>query len=244
MVSAVAKSFRVLEAVSVAAHPVRLSALSAELGLQKSTVHRVLAELIDLGYVEQDDSGRYRATLRTWELGTAVVADLPIKQVASAAIRDLHHAVGETVSLVVRSGDDALYLDKLTAPRPMRFTTRVGSRVPLPVPAGGRALLAFADDGAEVLARFAERGGPSGVIDLDRIAEELVAARRRGFAISTSASRGVTSVAAPVLDRSDRPVAALAVSSPTDRTEPDRRDEIAGTVVATATRLSDSLGRL
>ena len=62
-----------------------------------------------------------------------MVADLAIKQVASGALQQLHDLTGETVSLTVRSGDDALYLDKIVSPRPVRFTTRVGSRVPLPI---------------------------------------------------------------------------------------------------------------
>ena len=122
-----AKAFAVLEALSRAKGPSRLSALASDLDLQKSTVHRILGELSALGYVVQDDgTGLYRPTLRTWELGTAVVADVPIKQVASGALLRLHEQTGETVSLVVRSGDDALYLDKIISPRPVRFTTRVG----------------------------------------------------------------------------------------------------------------------
>jgi DNA-binding IclR family transcriptional regulator len=244
MTGAVAKSFQVLEALSTRG-PVRLSTLASELGLGKSTVHRILAELVELGYADQEgDSGRYRPTLRTWELGTAVVADLPVKQASAGALQELHHLTGETVSLVVRSGDDALYLDKLVSPRPMRFTTRVGSRVPLPLPAGGKALLAFADDGPEVVERAAQRPELRGVLDVDKVVKELTAARRRGYAVATSAQRGVTSVAAAVLDRDDRPAAALAVSAPTDHLVRGRRDEVAAAVVSTATRLSESLGRV
>ena len=86
-----AKSFLVLEAVSSANRPVRLSSLAEELELQKSTVHRVLAELVELGYVGQDAStGLYHPTLRTWEIGSAVVADLPIRQAAAPTMNDLH----------------------------------------------------------------------------------------------------------------------------------------------------------
>jgi DNA-binding IclR family transcriptional regulator len=244
MSSAVAKSFQVLEALS-ARGPVRLSTLATELEMGKSTVHRVLGELIELGYVDQEpDSGRYRPTLRTWELGTSVVADLPVKQIAGPAIQELHASTGETVSLVVRSGDDALYLDKLVAPRPMRFTTRIGSRVPLPLPAGGKALLAFAADRDDVVRRVAARPELATILDVDAVLRELASARRRGYAIASSRARGVTSLAAAVLDRDERPAAALAVSAPSERLTKNRRDEVAGAVVSTATRLSESLGRL
>jgi DNA-binding IclR family transcriptional regulator len=241
--SAVAKSFRLLEAIARAKGPSRLSDLAGALDMQKSTVHRVLAELIALGYVEQDATGLYRPTLRSWEIGTAVVADLPIKQVAATALQQLHRRTGETVSLTVRSGDDVLYLDKIISPRPIRFTTRVGSRLPLPLTASGLALLAQAGDGPDVVRRFGARPGVAGVFDVERALRELSRAGRRGYATS-SARPGVISIAAAVSDRDDSAVAALSVSAPTDRLPGDKRDEIVESVLSTATNLAESLGRV
>jgi DNA-binding IclR family transcriptional regulator len=241
--SATTKSFRLLEAVSRAKGPSRLSAVAADLGMSKSTVHRLLAELIELGYVEQvPATGLYRPTLRTWELGTAVVADLPVKQVAATTLQDLHRRTGETVSLTVRSGDDVVYLDKIISPRPVRFTTRVGSRVPAPLTAGGKALLANAPDGAEVVERvMAAR--PDAADDAERILKELVEARRRGYARSRTRP-GVLSLGAAVVDRDDEPVAALSVSAPTERLAGDRRAEAIACLLAATTNLAESLGRL
>jgi IclR family acetate operon transcriptional repressor len=241
--SAVAKSFRLLEAISRAKGPSRLSALADALGMQKSTVHRVLAELVQLGYVEQDAAGLYRPTLRSWEIGTAVVADLPIKQVAATALQQLHRRTGETVSLTVRSGDDVLYLDKIISPRPIRFTTRVGSRLPLPLTASGLALLAQAGDGPDVVRRVAALPGVAGVLDVERVLRALSRARQRGYAVS-GARPGVLSIAAAVSDRDDHPVAALSVSAPADRVSGDKRDEIVESVLSTAATLAESLGRL
>jgi DNA-binding IclR family transcriptional regulator len=242
--SALAKAFGVLEALSRAKGPSRLSALAAELGLQKSTVHRILGELTALGYVERDGgTGLYRPTLRTWELGTTVVADLPIKQVASGALHRLHERTGETVSLVVRSGDDALYLDKLVSARPIRFTTRVGSRLPLPLTAGGKALLAASADGEEVLRRVAARRDLAHHLDVDRALEELATIRRRGYAIATGVP-GLVGVAAAVVDRDDEPVAALSVSAPADRLPPSKQPEVVEAVLGTAAHLAESIGRL
>lgn len=242
MASAVEKSFRVLEEVSSAAGPVRLSALASSLGLQKSTVHRVLAELIELGYVEQDTVGLYRPTLKTWEVGAGVVADLPLKQAASTLLHELHQRTGETVSLVVRSGDDALYLDKIISPRPLRFTTRVGSRIPLPLPTGGRVILAHAADAAEVAERVATRDDLGVTIEPAALLRSLERIRRTGYAMSSAKLR-VISIAAPVLDRRGVPAGALAVSAPADRLSCDRRSEAIDAVVGAANRLTDALGR-
>ncbi len=245
MASAVEKSFRVLETLTRAHGSVRLSAIAAELDLQKSTVHRILAELIELGYAarDPDDSGRYRPTLRMWELGTGIAADLPVKQVAGAALHELHERTGETVNLVVRDGDDALYVDKLVSPRPLRFTTRVGSRVPLALPTGGRAILAHSDDAADVVHRIAARVDLARPLDAAATLRAIERVRRQGYAISGS-RLPVCSVAAPVVDRRGNPAGALAVSAPAERVDAKRREAIIAEVVATATRLSEGVGRL
>jgi DNA-binding IclR family transcriptional regulator len=244
MDSAVAKAFGVLEALTRAKGPSRLSALAAELGLQKSTVHRILGELTTLGYVTQDEAtGLYRPTLRTWELGTAIVADLPVKQAASGALLRLHERTGETVSLVVRSGDDALYLDKIVSPRPLRFTTRVGSRLPLPVTAGGKALLAASDDGADVVRRLARRPGFEHHVDVDRLLAELDQCREQGYAVATGRP-GLVGIAAAIIDRDDEPVAALSVSAPADRLPAAAQPAVVEAVLTTAAHLAESIGRL
>jgi DNA-binding IclR family transcriptional regulator len=244
MDSAIAKALGLLTAMAEARGPSRLTTLAADLGLQKSTVHRILGELIDLGFVEQDQAtGLYRPTLRTWEIGTAVVTDLPIKQVASTALQRLHDETGETVSLTVRAGDDALYLDKLISPRPLRFSTRVGSRVPLPLSAGGKALLAHSADGPEVVHRVARRPELHGRIDVDALLKGLDDARRRGYAVS-SVLPGIVSIGAAVLDGRGEPVAALSVSAPRDRLPRGKRAEVTESVVAVAMTLTDSIGRL
>jgi DNA-binding IclR family transcriptional regulator len=241
---ALGKGFAVLEALSRARHPSRVSALAVELGLQKSTVHRILGELIELGYAAKDpDSGLYRPTLRTWELGTAVLADLPVKQVAGTALQQLHERTGETVSLVVRDGDDALYLDKILSPRAIRFTTRVGSRLPLPLTAGGRALLAASPDGEAVARRLAARGDLGTRLDADRLVGELADIRAQGVAVATGVP-GLVGIAAAVLDRDGEPVAALTVSAPAERLTTEQQPAVIEAVQSTAAHLAASIGRL
>jgi IclR family KDG regulon transcriptional repressor len=242
--SAVAKSFRLLEALSAAGGPTRLSVLASELGLQKSTVHRVLGELIELGYAERDaTTGLYRPTLRSWEIGTAVVDDLPVRQAAAGSLWELHRRTGETVSLTVRTGDDVLYLDKIVSPRATRCTTRVGSRVAAPLTAGGKALLSQAEDAEEVIARVAQRPRIGALVDVDQVRRELVLARRRGYAISRRRP-GVVGIAAPIVDRDSRPVAALSVSAATERCDRVARAEIVEAVLTAVAGLAESVGRL
>jgi DNA-binding IclR family transcriptional regulator len=243
--TALGKGLRVLEALARADGPTRISHLATELGMQKSSLHRILQTLVELGFVTQDDgTSLYAATLKVWELGSAVVSALPIKLAASTILPELHQSTGETVSLSVRDGDDVLYLDKITSPRPIGFTTRVGSRVPAPMTAAGRVMLAFApeDEAAAVLARVGKRLGPK-VLDVDRARADLRKARRDGYLVGRGRiDRGIVGVATAVRRAGGDAVAGLTVSTPAQRFDATRQHEIVEALLIAAARLGEALG--
>ncbi len=242
--SAVSRAFSVLELLSAAREPMRLSAIALRLGMQKSTTHRVLSTFAQMGYVEQDAmTSCYRATLRLWELGMSAIAHHPIKRAASAFLQTLHRATGETVSLTVLSGDDVLYLDKIMSPRPVRYTTRVGSRVPAALTAGGKAILAHTAQAPAIVRRTATRMKASHPIDVESLERELNAARLRGYTTS-SFSPGVISFAAPVMARDGRAAAALSVSAPVERINAKKRADIIEQVMTASANMADRVGDL
>jgi DNA-binding IclR family transcriptional regulator len=244
MDTALGKGLRVLEMLARADGPVRLSHLAAQLDLQKSSVHRVLRMLMVDGYVAQDpDTELYRPTLKVWELGSAVVSALPIKQAATTVLQELHRRTGETVSLTILDGDDVLYLDKILSPRPAGFTTRVGSRLPAPLTVGGRAMLAYEDDAAGVIERVATRVG-TGVLDVDRALADVRRARTKGHLVGEGRrERGIVGIARGVPGPSGRAAAGLTVSAPAARVDTRRREAIVEALLIAATGLEEAIGR-
>ena len=242
--TALGKGLRVLEAIALAQGPVRLSHLASELDLQKSSVHRVLQTLIGAGFVAQDPATElYSATLKVWELGSAVVSALPIKQAATTVLHELHRRTGETVSLSVLDGDDVLYLDKIISPRPMGFTTRVGSRVPAPMTVGGRAMLAYEDDPRAVVTRVARRLG-RGMVDVARVMADVQRARADGYLIGVGrAERGIVGIAAAVPGPAGRAAAGLTVSAPAKRVSKRQEREVIDALLIAATGLAEAVGR-
>jgi DNA-binding IclR family transcriptional regulator len=246
--SALGKGLRVLELLASAPAPVRLSQIAQDLELQKSSTHRVLRQLVDAGYVTQDPtSGLYAATLKVWELGSAVVAVLPIKQAASGVLQELHRATSETVSLTVRDGDDVLYLDKIVSPRPIGFTTRVGSRVPAPLTASGRAMLAYEPepDAAAVIERVAARVAP-GSLDVKRALADVRRARKDGYLVGRGrVERGIVGIAAavPGPDPGRGAVAGLTVSAPVQRLDDGRQSAIVEALLVATAGLGEAIGR-
>lgn len=241
---AVSRAFQIVEALAQSNGSMRLTDLASELELQKSTVHRILSTLIQLGYVAKTaETGQYHATLKMWELGANILASHPLKRVAAGFLHELHRLSGETVSLTIPSDDDVLYVDKIISPRPIRFTTRVGSRVAAPLTASGKAILAHTPNAREVLERVLPRLEPERAYDVDEVMKELEQTRERGYSVS-SARPGVVSFASVVLGRDGHPAAALSVSAPTQRLTDGKRAEIIEGVLSTCARLSETLGRL
>jgi DNA-binding IclR family transcriptional regulator len=237
----ITRSFQLLEALARARGPVRLSSLAGATCIEKSTTHRILAGLIEMGYAEQDaDTRLYRATLKTWELGATIISENPVKRAAAGYLEALHNATGETVSLTVLAGDDVLYLDKLISPRPIVFTTRVGSRVPAPLTAGGKAMLALSPQAGAIAGRLAARR-PG--FEVPAFLAELAEVRRRGYAVA-SFSAGVISFGAAIAGRDIAPASALSVSAPQARLTGARRERITGALLAECARLADAMGGL
>jgi DNA-binding IclR family transcriptional regulator len=241
---AVSRAFAVLELLACEEAPVRLSTVAARLGMQKSTVHRILTTLSGLGYVEQEpQTGCYGATLRLWELGSGLISHHPVKRAAAAFLRQLHQSTRETVSLTVLSGDDVLYLDKMVSPRPIRFTSRIGSRVPASVTAGGKAMLAHEPEARAIARRGQERIQKQRRVSLDTLMRELHDVRRNGYATS-SYSPGVISFAAPIMARDGRAAAALSVSAPESRLTKSKREDIIEQLLRTCAEIAERVGHL
>jgi DNA-binding IclR family transcriptional regulator len=241
---AVSRAFALLELLALAGEPQRLSVMAARLEMQKSTVHRVLGTLIGLGYVQQDaESSCYRATLKLWELGSSLIAQHPVKRLAAAYLLQLHASTRETVSLTVLSGDDVLYLEKIVAVRPMPFTSRVGSRAPATLTAGGKAMLAHEPGARAIVSRARERTHAKRRTGVERILRELEEVRHQGYATS-SFRPGVVSFAAPIMGRDGRAAAAISVSAPETRLNGAKRAQILEQLLGTCAQLAERVGDL
>ncbi len=247
MDTALGKGLALLEALARADGSVRLSHLADQVGLQKSSVHRVLRMLIESGYVTQDpDTGYYAASLKVFELGAAVVASLPIKVAATNILQQLHLETGETVSLSVLDGDHVVYLDKLVSPRPIGFTTRVGSRVPAAVTAAGRAMLAHVEDPRSAIERLSAAREAAGIepLDADAALADIEHARTHGYLIGRGRrERGIVGIAAAVPGPADGLLAGLTVSAPAQRLDDQRQESIVQALLVAVAQLGQALGR-
>lgn len=233
-----------MELLVQASGPLRLSSIAQEMGLQKSNVHRTLSTLIAQGYAIQDEeSGRYRPSLKLFELGSKVVGAHPARRAAAPYMQDLHKTLGETVNLYVLDKDAVLVVEKLLSPRPLRFSSQPGSRLPVVTTAAGRVMLAYEAEPRSVLERSLEQFpiAAGGDIDVEEIMASLEDIRAKGFAETTNSwSPGIFSIAAPIMRRDNRAAAAIGVSGPIERQTDQNRQAIIEALLETSARIAEN----
>jgi IclR family acetate operon transcriptional repressor len=248
-VQSVERTFDVLEALATARQPVPISELSQRLGLHISTVHRLLATLIERGYARQDTgSGRYGIGPRLVELAGGLNEQVDLRQETRPFLEQLAAEVGETANLSVRSGNNLVYIDQVQSARLVRMFTRVGSSAPLYCTGSGKLFLAYSPHLEQDLNRYLleislEAHTPATLTTPQQLREELFQIRQRGYSFDNEEmEEGVVCVAAPVFDGESQIVAAISVSGPTGRMLSQDTSRIIEPVRRGATSISRALG--
>lgn len=204
----------------------RVSDVAAELGIARSTAHRLLAMLVYRDFAVQAEDRSYRP-------GPAVAAEplrgepaQRLRQVMRPHMEALCDQVGETINLVVRLGTQTRFLHTVESAHVLRVGDRQGTILPAWKTSGGKALLAELPDAQlTALLRGASGRPPEGMTAAERrsLVNELRLVRDRGYAENIEESEsGVCAVGLCVRDKTGDPVAALSVSAPSVRYTPDR----------------------
>jgi len=249
-VQSVQRALNLLSLVARSGPPgARLQDLVEQSGLSKPTAHRLLRQLIESGLLMQGGHRLYQLGPGAFELGVAAGRSFPLRDIAGPLLEELAVQTGDSVFLVVRSGSDALCVDRKLGSYPVKVqTVEPGHRQPLGVGASGLAVLAFLarDDQESCLRQIAPHftGGAYGNLDIPTLRKLIDETRARGWAVmSHSAVAGVTGVAVPVYDSQRRPFASLSVGAISLRMTEQKIQESAAMLIAKARILETLLAR-
>ena len=198
--SILSKAFRLLRAFTLNERVMTLSELARASQLPKSTVHRLLARLVELDAVEHHGVG-YKLSLDWIQLG-AITPAASMRDVAVPYLAKLHQWSGQTAYLGVLRQFDVVYMGKLARADAMPTLAAVGMRLPANCTAIGKALLAWEDldDLKHFLPSPMPGLTPSSITNVDRLIEQLREARACGLARDRNeAQPGLICVAAPLV---------------------------------------------
>ncbi|ABO66720.1 MULTISPECIES: IclR family transcriptional regulator [Geobacillus] len=222
-----------------------LPEMVARLRMPKTSVYRMAQSLVALGFL-QKQGDQYELGLSLLTFGALVAERLDIRRVALPVMERLKEETKEAVNLVIRDGDEALYIEKVETSEPVRVYTKVGRRAPLYAGACPRVLLAFMDEVDRE--RYLEQ------VELVKIAKCTVTdkqvlrrlveeGRNQGYTVSCSELENYSAaVAVPIFNHEGAAVAGLSVAGPEPRFSPDDVVRIVPLLKQAAMDISRELG--
>lgn len=225
------------------------SATARELGINRTTLIRLLHTLEAERMIESVDDGL------SWQLGPGMIAlaaealkSRDVVRVAQPVMARLAAQTGLSSHLGVLDGREIIYLLRETPNSHLVSNVREGSRLPAHATTVGRVLLAHLPP-EDLLRLYADtpltRATDKTATTLDALQRQIAADRERGAAWSAgNFERGIGSCAAPILDHQGRVIAALNVTGPETRFAPDTplAATIESSVKTAAAQISAALG--
>lgn len=237
---------KVVAVVESLANESRVSDIARHTGLPVSTVHRILQELVGVGWAREEESRTYALGARLLSLPARSTGVDDLARIARPALRDLASQTGRTIHCAVLDGDQLVYIDKIEGRQAFAMKSRIGNALPLHCTAIGKAVLAALEDNE--VRGVAERTGlprhtKRTICDSVELVRHLRSVRNRRYAVDDEENELHTRcVGAAILDHRGEPIGGVSVSSLVFDLTGKQVQEIAPLVVAAADRISAAIG--
>ncbi|MEU2716490.1 IclR family transcriptional regulator [Streptomyces sp. NPDC007205] len=220
--------------------------IAEELDVHKSTAFRLLGVLENRGLVAQaKDRGKYYLGAGVLRLAGAAAVRLDISQEGVPVCREVADELGETVNIAVLDDDAAVNIMQARGTASVTAQNWLGRRTPLHATSSGKVLLAHMPPTLRegLLARSLPRFTDRTITGAAMLRAELEAVVEQGYGVTIEELElGLAAVAAPVRAHDGKVIAAISVSGPVYRLNPDRLPEVAKRTVAAGAELSRRMG--
>jgi DNA-binding IclR family transcriptional regulator len=217
-------------------------------GIDRSAVSRILAQLEELGWVEQSgERGVYSVGSRLFAL-VAVLRDRDsLWNAARPILQGLVDVYNESCYLAVRQHHRLVFRDKIDCDQTIRYVLELGKPFRLTTGAAGTAILCGmpASEVELVFSEGLERHAPNSITDVREFRETLERDRQQGYSLSCGRwVRNGAGIASPFFDASGACVGAVTMSLPEDRLELLPVEKVGQAILDAGRKLSRRLGYL
>lgn len=193
-----------------------INEISQHSGVPKTSVHRMIGSLEEMGFLHKDKNGQYSLGLMFLQFGNLVAERLDIRHIALPVMQKLRDDVEEAVHLILKDGHESIYIEKLDTDHPVRLFTKIGRKAPLYAGASSRIFLAFMPENErEAYLEEVELKpiGSGTILSKEKLREALELSRQTGCSFSRSELENYTAeLSAPIFDHSDQIVAAISIA--------------------------------
>lgn len=205
-----------------------LPELADELHYAKSTIHRHLRTLEDIGYVVERDDG-YHVGLKFLDIGVTARNSYQGYELVREKVREIAEETGERAQFFVEEHGMAVYLTRFVGDQAVRTDPGIGSRIPLYATSAGKAMLAELPEPelSDMFERMSfEPMTEHTITDPDELRAELETVRERGYSFNREESlRGTHAVGVSICGPEGDVIGALSVTGPSHRLKGERFEE-------------------
>lgn len=238
------KIVRILECFSTRDRTLSVGDVCARTDYPRSTTHRLLASLKEVGLLDQDrQRDRYRLGIKLFELGNIVLANMDLHREARPYVEQLGKLTGQLVHLAVFDGRQAIVIhrsDPSDSATPLTFV----ESAPVHCTSVGKAILAFQPP--EVIGRLVDEGlqrfTDTTITSGSALRAELSRIRARGYSVDEGEHQpGLRCIGAPIRDQNGRVFAAVSISGSAWKIPADQTDALSKIVIHSAKAIADRL---
>jgi IclR family transcriptional regulator, pca regulon regulatory protein len=241
-VQSLARGIEVLKAFRPDNYKMTIAQVARAAGLTRAGARRILLTLEHLGYVSFDGR-QFSLTARVLELGHGYQAH-PIWEAAQPILLNVAKTLNETASAGVLDGHDVVYTVRVRSSRVLQLALREGARIPAHASSIGRVLLSALP--RSKLERYLSQAKLTKftrhtVVDPEVLRKRVEVVRAQGYCqVSDEMEVGITGIAVPLIDPAGQTVAALGVSTNSDRTS---AQTVKSTIVPLLREAAESIRR-
>lgn len=242
-IKSVEKLLKILSCYSLERWEWSLKELHEETGYTKSTIFRLLATLVEHGYIEQNPANqKYRLGFRFFHLGSIVQNTIDYRSVALSLMQRLAEETNETIEINIIENNERVCIEKVDSPEVVRNFVRIGERNKLHLGASGKILLAHLDSERQE-AILKAYGLPNE--EIKAIMDEMRSIREDGYAI-TRGERvpGSFAIAVPIRNHTGQVIAGLTMAGPIQRLTEEHLNDCLKKMLVGGREISERLGHI
>jgi DNA-binding IclR family transcriptional regulator len=244
-VQSVERAAVLLQLIAARGEPIGATDVAAALGVAKSSAHQLLRTLHDVGFLDQDDAGRYSLGDGARRLAQGPLDTNLLRSIATNWVDALAARTGESAYIGVLRGQQVLVVHHVFRPDDSPQRLAVGDVHEAHASAMGQVLLALAPNGQAVSRTLAPASLTHRTLDADALGTRLRLVRHQHWACTPGEHRpDIAGLAAPLRGRGGLVVAAVGVIGPVERVTVGHgapRPALLAHVRATAAAISDDL---
>jgi len=240
---ALEKGLEILELLAETETALSTRAIAERLGRSKGEIFRMVFVLVERGYLARDaTTDELSLSNRLFELGIRTPRSRQLIEVAAAEMERLSEKTGQSAHLVVISKGETVVIATTSGTADISFTLRLGYRRPALQSTSGQIIMAFQDPERRLRLIAESKAVTRKSLNEAKLQRHFNEIAARGYLIAESHDVvGVTDIAAPIVGRNGRAIAAIVIPYLGRHGVPVQLDGVLDALRATCRAISDGL---